>query len=212
MKRLLGIFGTSGMARECADIAEFLEYEIIFIAQANEVLPDELKGKTVINEDDIGEFSHASFIIGIGEGAIRQKIATKYSGRLNFCNLIHPTASFGSGQLVKIEKKNGVIICAGVRFASNIQVGDFTLFNLNATISHDCEIADYVSVSPLASVCGNVTLGKRVSVGTGANISNGKSDNKLNIGNDTVIGAGAVIVQNCDAHAVYAGVPAKRIK
>ena len=95
---------------------------------------------------------------------------------------------------------------------NNIELGNFCVFNLNATVSHDCWIDDFVTVAPLASITGNVFLGARVSIGTGANLSNGQPSKKLSVSHDTTIGAGAVVIRDCDPEAVYAGVPARRIK
>ena len=212
MKQLIGIFGTSGMARECADIAEALGYDVVFIAAAGEDNLFEKNGKAVVCEENISEIRGASFIIGIGDGAVRERIAKKYSNQLTFCNLIHPTASFGNGVLKKIEERVGVIVCAGVRMTNNIELGNFCIFNLNATVSHDCWIDDFVTVAPLASITGNVFLAKRVSIGTGANLSNGDSSKKLSVSHDAIIGAGAVVIRDCEPGAVYAGVPARRIR
>lgn len=212
VKRLIGIFGLSGFARECADIAEAIGHDVVFIAESGEDAPIEMNGKTVVHEENISEIRDASFIIGIGDGAVREKIASKYSGQLVFCNLIHPAASFGSGVLQEIEKRIGIIICAGVCMTNNIQVGDFCIFNLNATVGHDCQFGDFVTIAPLASISGNVFLGARVSIGTGANLSNGEPSKKLSVSHDTTIGAGAVVIRDCDSEAVYAGVPARRIK
>jgi len=212
VKRLIGIFGLSGFARECADIAEAIGHDVVFIAASGEDTPIEMNGKTVLYEENISEIRDAYFVIGIGDGAVREKIASKYSGRLAFCNLIHPAASFGSGVLQEIEKRIGIIICAGVRMTNNIQVGDFCIFNLNATVGHDCEIGDFVTIAPLASISGNVFLSPRVSIGTGANLNNGESSKKLTIGRNTSIGSGAVVVTDCEADSVYAGVPARLLR
>jgi sugar O-acyltransferase (sialic acid O-acetyltransferase NeuD family) len=212
MRRLIGIFGLSGFARECADIAEALGHDVVFIAAAGEANPIEMKGRAIVYEENIFDIRDASFIIGIGNGALREKIASKYSGRLTFCNLIHPTASFGNGVLERIEERVGVIVCAGVRMTNNIDVEDFCIFNLNATVGHDCWIGGFVTIAPLASISGNVSLGARVSIGTGANLNNGDPSKKLRVGHDTTIGSGAVVIRDCDPVAVYAGVPARRIK
>jgi sugar O-acyltransferase (sialic acid O-acetyltransferase NeuD family) len=152
------------------------------------------------------------FAIGIGDNAVRQKVAQRFRGELPFINLMHPSATFGRGQREVISGGTGIVICAGVRFTNNIRVGDFTIFNLNATIGHDVIIEDFVNVSPGANISGNVHICARCWIGTGAQLNQGSSAAKLVIGNDTMIGSGSVVVKNCDAHAVYVGVPAKRIK
>ncbi|MDC7700852.1 acetyltransferase [Vogesella indigofera] len=211
MKRI-GIFGTSGMAREARDIADALGYSAVFVARNAEERAAFHDSGDVILESEVGNYKDMPYAIGIGEGAVRAKIAARHANTVRFGNLIHPSATFGCGQRQHIETRSGVIICAGVRFTSNISVGDFTLFNLNATISHDSIIADYVTVSPNACILGNVSIGEAAWIGAGAIINQGSSDRKVTIGNNTLIGSGAVIITDCDADAVYVGVPGRKTK
>jgi acetyltransferase-like isoleucine patch superfamily enzyme len=103
-------------------------------------------------------------------------------------------------------------VCAGVRFTNAIEVGDFSIFNLNATVGHDVVFEPFVNISPGACISGNVHLGTGVMIGTGAAVNQGTPAAKLTIGAGTAIGSGAVVVKDCDAEAVYVGVPARRIR
>lgn len=208
----IGIFGTSGMAREAGDIAWALGYEPVYVARDQAELEAYSFSGQVMLECDIDTYLDLGYVIGIGDSSIRQRIAQRYAERLNFVNLIHPTASFGRGQRELIESRRGIIVCAGVRFTNNIQVGDFCIFNLNSTISHDVVIDDCVYVAPGAHVTGNVHIGTRSWIGTGVAINQGNESMKRQIGADTVIGSGAVVVKDCEPNAVYIGVPARRIK
>lgn len=211
MKRL-GIFGTSGMAREAGDIACELGYAPVYVARDQaELTTWSFLGEAIL-ERDIDRFTDMSYVIGIGDGSVRQRVAQRFAGRLRFANLIHPSATFGHAQRQSIEARQGVIVCAGVRFTNNIQIGDFTIFNLNATISHDVVIDDFVYVAPGAHIAGNIHLGMRCWIGTGVAINQGTGDARLFIGADTVIGSGAVVTKACEPNAVYVGIPAKRIK
>jgi sugar O-acyltransferase (sialic acid O-acetyltransferase NeuD family) len=208
----IGIFGTSGMAREVGDIATELGYKPIYIARDHidiGLLPSH---NEIILESDVNQYLDMSYVIGIGDNNIRQRIAQRYVDHLHFISLIHPSASFGKRQRQAIEVKRGIIVCAGVRFTNNIQVGDFCIFNLNSTISHDVVIEDCVYVAPGAHITGNVHIGSRSWIGVGVAINQGRSNVKLHIGADTIIGSGAVVLKDCESNAVYAGVPARRIK
>lgn len=210
--KTLGIFGTSGFAREVNDIANELDFQTIYIGRDQEELDSwNFPGEAVL-EDDISNYRDMVFSIGIGENIVRQKIARRFGTQLNFANLIHPSASFGKGQLEVVNTSRGVIVCAGVRFTNNIQVGNFSIFNLNTTIGHDVIVEDFVNVSPGANISGNVHIGSRCWVGTGAVINQGKGTAKLRIAEDTMIGSGAVVIKDCEPNAVYVGAPAKRIK
>lgn len=208
----IGIFGTSGMAREAADIAWELGFEPVYVARDHAELDAcAFLGQKIL-ESDVERHQDMGYVIGIGDNGIRQRIARRYAERLRFVNLIHPSASFGKGQRELIQAKRGVIVCAGVRFTNNIQVGDFCIFNLNATISHDVVIDDCVYVAPGAHITGNVHVETRSWIGIGVAINQGNENLKRRIGADTTIGSGAVIVKDCEPNAVYAGVPARRIK
>jgi sugar O-acyltransferase (sialic acid O-acetyltransferase NeuD family) len=211
--RTLGIFGTSGFARETRDIAAELGYRCVFIAASEADTAALAAGDDVILEAELDR--HAAgmrFSIGIGENRIREKIAVRHAAALEFVNLVHPSASFGWGHAGVVHAARGVIVCAGVRFTNSIQVGNFSIFNLNATIGHDTEIGDFVNVSPGANVSGNVRIGKGCWIGTGSAINQGQPGAPLVIGEGTVVGSGAVVNKACDPGAVYAGVPARRIR
>ena len=208
----VGIFGTSGMAREAGDIAWELGFEPVYVARDQAELDACSFPSLVILESDVDRHLDMSYVIGIGDNGIRQRIATRYVESLNFVSLIHPSASFGKGQRELVEVKRGVLVCAGVRFTNNIQVGDFCIFNLNSTISHDVVIDEYVYVAPGAHITGNVHIEPRAWIGAGVSINQGTESLKLRIGADTTIGSGAVVVKDCEPNAIYAGIPARRIK
>ena len=208
----IGIFGTSGFARELGDIACELGYRVIYVARDQPELQAWSFPSEVMLESDVGDHRDMEFTIGIGENAIRQKVAQRFADTLHFANLIHPSATFGQRQRDAIKASQGVVVCAGVRFTNNIQIGDFTVFNLNVTIGHDVIVDDFVNVAPGACISGNVHLGARCLIGTGTVVNQGTADAKLLIGADTIIGSGSVVIKTCESNAIYVGIPAKRIQ
>ena len=210
--RTIGIFGTSGFAREVADVVDALGDRAILVARDQTELDGWAFDREVMLEGEVGGDRNIVYAIGIGDNAVREKVARRFAGQVSFTTLIHPSATFGRGQREATEAGKGVIVCAGVRFTNNIRVGDFAVFNLNATIGHDVVVEDFVNVSPGAAISGNVRLGTRSWIGTGAAVNQGTNDSKLTVGADTVVGSGAVVVTNCDEGAVYVGIPARRIR
>jgi acetyltransferase-like isoleucine patch superfamily enzyme len=57
-----------------------------------------------------------------------------------------------------------------------------------------------------------VEIKSGVWIGASATINQGTNVSKRMIGPNTIIGSGAVILHDCDADSVYAGVPARKIK
>lgn len=205
----LGIFGSSGQAREVLDIAELLGYEEIFFIDASEG-EEGISGIRIINEDNIDAMNKISnFIIGVGDGHIRNRIYDKFP-KLNYVNIIHPSVLFGRNQKNLIDKTIGNIICAGVCLTNNTAFGNFNLVNINATVSHDCIIESFVTISPGVNISGNVHIKDCSFIGVGAKILPGKSiDEKLVVEKNAVIGAGAVVVKNVAVNTVVKGIPAK---
>lgn len=208
----IGIFGTSGMAREAGDIAWALGLEPLYVARDEAELRAWCFPAKVILEQDVNQYADMPFVIGIGENNIRRAVAERFKDLLSFSNLIHPSATFGCGQRSVLEQCKGAIVAAGARFTSGITVGDFCIFNQNTTIAHDCAVDSFVHVAPGANVSGSVHLKQGCWIGSGAVINQGSNTNKRVIGENTMVGAGAVVINDCEANAVYAGVPAKRIK
>lgn len=212
MKKQIGIFGVSGMARETRDIADELGFNAVLIARDQSELDSLENHNDVILEADLERYKDIPFVIGIGNGAIRRKIATRYAGKVNFMNLIHPDATFGARQRAQLTYRQGIIVSAGARFTCDISIGNFTIFNLNSTISHDAIIGDFVTISPQACILGNVEIESGAWIGAGAIINQGSNGSRRKIGSNTVIGSGAVILDDCASDSVYVGVPARKIK
>ncbi|PCJ35843.1 MAG: sugar O-acyltransferase [Alphaproteobacteria bacterium] len=207
----IAIFGSSGFAREVADLCHDIGYrEMVFIDSSAE--GEEISGMKVLGDKDIKNLTKMdyNFTIGIGNPEIRRKISETYP-KLNFPNLIHPSVTLGRGQKQIIDKSCGIQITAGCRLTNNISVGNFCVFNLNTVVGHDVIFGDYVSIMSMVVISGNVSIGENTYIGSGAIIPNGKIDKKLLIGNNVFIGLGSVVTKRIrDGQRVY-GNPAHRI-
>jgi len=208
--KTLAIFGTGGFAREVGDVALELGYSPLYVARDAQELAGWRFPADAVLEAELARWPDLQYAIGIGDNAVRERVARAADRR--FVNLIHPSASFGHGQRAALEQRQGMVVCAGVRLTNQIALGDFSIFNLNATVGHDAVLGPFVNVAPGANISGNVEIGARCWIGTGAAINQGREGARLTIGADTVIGSGSVVVKDCEPNAVYAGVPAKRIK
>lgn len=144
--------------------------------------------------------------ISIGSPVIKKKILGNiHNPRVSYPTLIHPTVWIGDKNYVEIGK--GGIFCAGVMITTNIVIKDFVILNLQCTVGHDSVINDYAAFMPSVNISGEVNIGEGVYVGTGAKIIN-----QLEIGDYTIVGAGAVVSKTLPAHCTAVGVPAKPIK
>lgn len=156
--------------------------------------------------EDLNSLDHEiSVAIGIGDPMAKKIIISKLiNPNLTFPSLIHPSVILGNDN-VTIEE--GSIICAGCIITCNIEIGRFVTLNLMCTVGHDTNIGSYSSFMPSVNISGEVLIEESVYVGTGAKIIN-----QLIIGQDTIVGAGAVVSKSLPPNCTAVGIPAKPIK
>ena len=75
------------------------------------------------------------------------------------------------------------------------------------TVGHDTIIGNYSSFMPSVNISGEVKINEGVYVGTGAKIIN-----QIEIGGQTIVGAGAVVARTLPSRCTAVGIPAKVIK
>jgi UDP-3-O-[3-hydroxymyristoyl] glucosamine N-acyltransferase len=67
----------------------------------------------------------------------------------------------------------GCVVLAGAVLAMNIGLGRHTHLHRCATVGHDSELGDYVTVNPSASVSGDCVVEDDVMIGVGAAVLQG---------------------------------------
>lgn len=207
----IAIVGSGGFAREVLTLIKDINkqcerYEIVGFVDVD--TSKVIHGYPVVGDDEFINNSSKpiSVVIAVGEPHLKRKIRNKYTNHLvKFPTLIHPSVQIGSKNTVNIGE--GCIICAGCILTTDIEVKDFVTLNLMCTVGHDTIIDNYCSFMPSVNISGEVKVNEGVYVGTGAKIIN-----QLEIGNNTIIGAGAVVAKSLPALCTAVGVPARIIK
>lgn len=116
-----------------------------------------------------------------------------------FLTVVHPTAVIGPRCSFGI----GCVICPYVVVTCDVQVGDFAVLNLHATIGHDARLGNGVTLSGHADVTGHVTLGDEVFLSSHASVIPG-----VKVPDRVMVGAGSVVVRASDSDVTMFGVPA----
>ena len=146
-----------------------------------------------------------SAVIAIGDPQAKQGLYEKIkNSNVDFPNIIHPNVLL-SDDFVEIGMGN--IICASCIITCNIIINDFVILNLMCTVGHDTILSSFSSFMPSVNISGEVLIHEKVYVGTGAKIIN-----QLEIGANTIIGAGAVVSKSLPENCTAVGIPAKPIK
>lgn len=162
--------------------------------------------RTLLNFPVVGSY-HKEYlpkeelIISIGNNRIRQKVAQSISHPLG--KIIHPSALFSTFATVS----GGTVVFHNCVVQAGAAIGKHCIINTAASVDHDCMIADFVHISPNATLSGNVKVGEGTHVGAGVTIIQG-----ITIGKWCTIGAGAVVIRDVPDYATVVGIPAKVIK
>lgn len=208
----LFIIGAGGFGREVFSIVEALEssgnapHPDGFIDDAPS--PGDLERVSVLGSrvvgsvDDLrGRAEPFSAVVAIGSPSARRTIAGLLANSpVTFPVLVHPDATMGRD----VRLAEGVVVAAGSRLSTNIEVGRHVHIDQNAVIGHDCTLGDFSRLNPQACLSGAVTIGRGALVGANATVLQG-----LDVGADAIVGAGAVVTRPVPSTATVKGVPAR---
>lgn len=198
------VIGASGHGKVVADIVRRSGDTLLGFLDDNEALPSEITGIPVLGKvADYARYPEASFVVGIGNSAIREKIACQLNN-VRWYTAIHPSAVI-SALDTKIDV--GSVIMANAVINPSAYVGEHSIVNTAAVVEHDNHIGSFAHISVGARLGGTVLVGSHTWVGIGATISN-----NISICDHCTIGAGAVVICDIKESGTYVGIPARKIK
>jgi sugar O-acyltransferase (sialic acid O-acetyltransferase NeuD family) len=148
--------------------------------------------------------SKCLFHVAIGNERARQRIYDELErAGSRPLTVLHPTASISHFASIGA----GAFVAAHAVVAPGTAVGRGAIINHGAIIDHDCTVGDFAHIAPNATLGGGVRVGDFVLIGAGATVLP-----QTTVGDGAVIGAGAVVLRDVEPGAVWAGVPAVRVK
>ncbi len=211
MKKIL-IFGAGGVGREVQWLIERINQKSP-VWQIEGYLDDGAESGTEVNGykvlggiDELRKYDNSiSVVCAVGSSRVREKIIAKIKqiGQYQFPNLIDPDVQ--NSQFLSMGEGN--IVCAGNILTVNITMEDFVFLNLSCTVGHDAVLESFVTVYPGVNISGCTLIKKGVELGAGSKIIQGKV-----IGENAIVGAGAVVVRDLPPDCTAVGMPAKPVK
>jgi sugar O-acyltransferase (sialic acid O-acetyltransferase NeuD family) len=206
------IIGSSGHAKVIIDIVrQEGKYNIAGVLDRIRVVGEQTLGYPVLGKDeDLPELvqTHAirGAIVAIGDNLLRAKVAARIKAlcpKLMFVSAIHPKASIATD----VSIGEGTVVMAGGAINPCSSVGRFCILNTNCVLEHDSLMEDFASLAPGAITGGNCRIGRYSAISIGAVLIDG-----IHVGEQTVVGAGSLVMKPIDSFVVAYGTPAKVIR
>jgi sugar O-acyltransferase (sialic acid O-acetyltransferase NeuD family) len=211
MKNIV-LIGGGNQAHYTIDIIEKEnKYNIIGIIDSVHEIGSERFGYKILGRQEdlknlITQYNIHGGVISIGDNWSRYYVhqqIIKNIPNFVFVNAIHPSVIIGNTACIGI----GVVIMAGCIINPKAKLGNFTFLATGAQIEHDNIIQDYASISAGSITGGFVTIGKFSAITLGVTIFD-----RVEIGENTVVGAGSLVTKSLPDHVLAYGNPAKIIR
>lgn len=198
------VIGASGHGKVVADIVQRSGDTLLGFLDDNEALSSEIAGIPVLGKvADYARYPEASFVVGIGNSGVREKVARQLDG-VRWYTAIHPSAIISA---LDTEIGAGSVVMANAVVNPSAHIGVHCIINTAAVVEHDNQIGDFSHISVGARLGGTVSVGAHAWVGIGAAVSN-----NISICGHCIIGAGAAVIHDIKESGTYVGVPARKIK
>jgi sugar O-acyltransferase (sialic acid O-acetyltransferase NeuD family) len=206
------IIGSSGHAKIIIDIVERAgKFKIVGLLDRFRNAGEQTLGYPILGkEEDLPKLTktHAvkGVFVAVGDNYDRSKVAAhvrEISPNLPFVSVIHPDSSIASN----VSIGEGTVVMAGVTISPNASAGRFCVLSTNSNLAHDSVLEDFASLAPTVAMGGYCQIGQYSAIAIGAVLLN-----NIHIGEQSIIGAGALVNKPIKSFSVAYGTPAKVVR
>lgn len=212
MSENLYIIGAGGVGQLACEIADAMikkldcPWEIAAVYDDNsEKHGEEIHSAKITGPIDRVFDQPEGFVsIAISDPETRKQVVDKCQtfSQHKFATLYHPRSWIGANTTVGA----GSIIYPGAKIDPNVKIGGHVQINKNTTIGHESNIEAFTTLAPGVNIGGNVSVGEKCYFGI-----NSATTQRLSVGRNVTVGAGATVTSDISSDEVVVGTPAKPI-
>ena len=145
-----------------------------------------------------------SVLILEDEKEIRQQIFIEIKkANIAILSFIHPSVFLGGFNTIG----DGVVIFPNCYIGYKSDIGNGTILQSNCVIEHHNSVGSFTNINPNVTTGGFTKRGDFVEINISVDIIN-----RITIHNNSRIGAGSLVLKDCDSDTLYYGRPAKAIR
>jgi sugar O-acyltransferase (sialic acid O-acetyltransferase NeuD family) len=199
------IIGTGGHACCMLEVARLAGFKVIGFIDRTHSGGETIQGLPLLGGDDMllneSFLSEHQFGIGVGNPIARRRYGELLLQQSAICppiinpsSYVSPHANLGAG-----------VLLMGMNAVNHgAQINDFVALDWQVTIGHGACLGRALFAGPGSRVAGDVVCGVESYLGLGCQVIE-----KVNIGKNTMIGAGSTVTRDIPDHVVAVGSPAK---
>lgn len=202
------LYGGGGHCVPVADALQTMGQTILHIIDDD----PQCKGRAVSGFEITGGFvdlpdsevEECEFVVAVARNDIRQRIVTKLTEHSCVLGGVrHPSAIISRNACVHPSAQ----VMAGVIVNAGAEVGAHVVLNTGCIVEHDCRIGAFAHIGPAAALAGAVVVEEGAFIALGARVGP-----FVQVGAWSIVGAGAVALENVPERVLSVGVPARVVR
>lgn len=197
----IAIVGSGSLGREVLPLAQAITCDVIFVDDDPGLHGEIVSGVRVCSADAM---DRRDMVIAVAVPAVRRRIVERFAGHRGI-SLFAPSMIREPGTTIG----EGALFSHFTLVSTDTRIGRHFHCNYHALVAHDCDVGDFVTLGPRATICGNVRIEDGVYIGANAVIRQGRPGNPLVIGAGAFVGMGAVVTGHIQSGTTVVGNPAR---
>jgi sugar O-acyltransferase (sialic acid O-acetyltransferase NeuD family) len=205
----LYIVGAGGLGRELLsllrqDVACNRDWSVAGFIDSREELKGRLVGGVPVIgvPEDVQIHDLARFCVAVGDPILKEDLVTRLLSKNAVFVQIKTKCEIGDGAIL-----GKCVLQLNATISVDTRIGDYVYLDSESSVGHDAVIGDYCHIGRDVFIGGGANIGKGVNIHAGAMIAQ-----RVTVGSGAVIGMGAVVLRDVPDNALMVGNPAKNIR